>query len=137
MTALTCAFALERVTGIEPRTISLGIFAIRAAIQPDLRGRTTPLLSELLSPLGRTEIRTHGMNSRPGARAEGIHPARDRMTRRHPNHFVSEDPLPHSRGLSAGVSHLSIHFRPAAGFGCPPTALKFLELCPISGDSIS
>jgi len=47
------------------------------------------------------------MNSRPGARAEGIHPARDRMTRRQHNHFVSEDLLPHSRGLSAGVANLS------------------------------
>jgi hypothetical protein len=52
--ALTWAFVLERVTGIETRTVSLGICAIRASKWPDLRGE--------LSVSDREEPRFTGVN---------------------------------------------------------------------------
>jgi hypothetical protein len=84
------------------------------------RGRLAPLLSGLLSPPGRTGIRTHGMNPRLAGTGGMIHPARDRMTRRPPNHLVSEDLLPRSRELTAGACPTWVHpFQAGRGFGCP------------------
>ena len=166
---LTCAPIRGAGDGNRTRTISLGICAIRAAIQPDLReglplsDRERPFVTGVNGTLmarrscpapgqmalrpslssvadllfgwsgpsvagccrmsqaglaGAVAVRVavtsgkdrnqnswHEFPAR-GPRAEGIHPARDRMTRRPHNHFVSEDLLPPSRGLSAGVSNL-------------------------------
>ncbi len=94
----------------------------RSGMLPHVPGRgwLAPLLSGLLSPPGRTEIRTHGMNSRP-AGTGGRDPSCPRsddseaaqpLCQRGP---LAAQPRAECRGVQPG----SIHFRPAAGFGCP------------------
>ena len=124
------AWITER-PGLRPRTMDLYRWLLRKHVEPYLGGVPVGRLSTRQIREWRANLLANGVSVSVTAKAyrllraimttAGIHPARDRMSRRQHYHFVSEDLLPHSRGLSAGVSNLSPSiFRPAAGFGCPP-----------------